>query len=369
MARRSLLFTGLLAFSLAAVACGGGGGASGSPTTPGTSMRPEDISGTIRLLSYSDGFDPDYMASFHEQYPNITLQTSAMDSNEAAVAKIQAGFEVDVINSCVDEAALEMVQKGMYMQLDTSRLTYWNDLFPSVKELPGVVADGKYYVVPVDMGAGGILYNVDVVNPPPDSWTDLFDPKWAGRVAVENNATTAMMIGALVTGIPDPLNMDEAQLAQVAQYWIEHKGQIRTFFQAGAAIRSLFKSGEVVISSGYADQAAMIREEGVNVQLAMPKEGAILWACGYGISPNIDPANLDAAYALLNWYTSPEAELFEATEWSYQVANQDVLKIASPEVIKAASLEAPMHMENAIPAHPPENRAAWVAAWAEVKAS
>ena len=371
MTRRSLLlFAGLLAFSLAAVACGGDGGTGSSPSASGgASMRPEDITGTIRLLSYSDGFDPEYMASFHEQYPNIDLKTSAMDSNEAAVAKIQAGFEVDVINSCVDEAALEMVQKGMYMELDTSRLTYWNDLFPSVKELPGVVADGKYYVVPVDMGAGGILYNVDVVDPAPDSWTDLFDPQWKGRASVENNATTAIMIGALVTGVEDPLGMDEAQLEQVKNYWIDHKDQFRTFFQAGAAIRSLFKSGEVVISSGYADHAAMMQEEGINVKLAMPKEGAILWACGYGISPSIDPANLDAAYALLNWYTSPEAELFEATAWSYQVANQTVLDIAPPEIIEAASLEAPMNMGNAIPAHPPENRAAWVAAWAEVKAA
>jgi spermidine/putrescine transport system substrate-binding protein len=46
-----------------------------------------------------------------------------------------------------------------------------------------------------------------------------------------------------------------------------------------------------------------------------------------------------------------------------------VLDIAPPEVIEAASLDAPMHMENAIPAHPPENRAAWVAAWVEVKAA
>jgi spermidine/putrescine transport system substrate-binding protein len=238
------------------------------------------------------------MKSFHEQYPNITLKTSAMDSNEAAVAKIQAGFEVDVINSCVDEAALEMVQKGMYMQLDTSRLTYWNDLFPSVKELPGVVADGKFYVVPVDMGAGGILYNVDVVDPAPDSWTDLFDPQWKGRVSVENNATTAIMIGALVTGVEDPLNMSEAQLDQVKQYWIDHKGQFRTFYTQGAQIRTLFKSGEVVLASGYADNAAMIRDEGVNVE-GDAREGDP-WACGTA-SANIDPANLDAACAP-RWY-------------------------------------------------------------------
>jgi spermidine/putrescine-binding protein len=371
MARRSLLLVaGLLAFSLAAVACGGGGGGtSGSPTTPGTSMRPEEVTGTIRLLSYSDGFDPKYMASFYKEYPNINLETSAMASNEEAIAKIQAGFEVDVVNSCVDEASLEMVQKGLYAPLDTSRLTYWNDLFPSVKTLPGVQVDGNVYMLPVDMGTAGILYNADVVTPPPTSWTDLFDPQWSGRVAVEDNATTAMMIGALADGITDPLHMSDAQLQQVEQYWIEHKNQMRTFWKGDASIKTLFKSGEVVIASGYPDNAKLLQEDGLNVQFAVAKEGQFLWACGYGITPNIDPANLDAAYALLNWYTSPEAELYEAATWNYQVANQDVLKIASPEVIEAASLNAPMNMENAIPAAPPENRAAWIAAWTEVKAS
>jgi spermidine/putrescine transport system substrate-binding protein len=238
-----------------------------------------------------------------------------------------------------------------------------------VKTLPGVQVDGNVYMLPVDMGTAGILYNADVVNPPPDSWTDLFDQQWSGRVAVEDNATTAMMIGALADGITDPLHMSDAQLQQVEQYWIEHKNQMRTFWKGDASIKTLFKSGEVVIASGYPDNAKLLQEDGLNVQFAIAKEGQFLWACGYGITPNIDPANLDAAYALLNWYTSPEAELYEAATWNYQVANQDVLKIASPEVIEAASLNAPMNMENAIPAAPPENRAAWIAAWTEVKAS
>ncbi|MBW8712234.1 MAG: ABC transporter substrate-binding protein, partial [Mycobacterium sp.] len=90
---------------------------------------------------------------------------------------------------------------------------------------------------------------------------------------------------------------------------------------------------------------------------------------GYGITPNVAPENLDAAYALLNYYSSPEAELYEAQHWNYQIANEKVLKMATPELIQQASLDAPFHLENAIPASPPANRDAWVAAWTEVKAS
>jgi spermidine/putrescine-binding protein len=150
---------------------------------------------------------------------------------------------------------------------------------------------------------------------------------------------------------------------------IDHKSQFRTFWKGDASIKSLFKSGEIVISSGYPDNAKALQKEGVNAQFAVAKEGQFLWACGYGITPDVAPENLDAAYALLNYYSSPEAELYEAQHWNYQVANKATLDIASDKVIADASLEAPFDLANAIPASPPANRDAWVAAWTEVKAS
>jgi spermidine/putrescine-binding protein len=356
-----------VALAMVTAACGGG---NSEPTGGGTNPSdPASITGTIRLFSYSDGFEPAYMAGFREQYPNISLQTSSMGSNEEAIAKIQAGFQADVINSCVDEGTLEMVQKGMYMPLDPSRLTNWKDLFPSMQKLPGVQDNGSIYMVPVDAGTSGIVYNADEVSTPPSSWADLFDPQYAGRVGMEDIAITALMIGALANGITDPLHMTDDQLATVKQYLIDHKSQFRTFWHGTPEVTSLFKSGEIVISSGYPDTAKLLQKGGVNAKFVVANEGQFLWACGYGISPDIDPANLDAAYALLNWYSSPSAELYEAKTWNYQVANAAVLDMAPKALIKEASLDAPFHLENAIPASPPANRQAWIAAWTEVKAS
>lgn len=93
----------------------------------------------------------------------------------------------------------------------------------------------------------------------------------------------------------------------------------------------------------------------------------MLWTCGYGIAAGA--SNIDAAYALLNYYLDWHQELFEAKTWSYEVANELVLKHASAALIQAASLEAPNSFANAIPASPPTDRQAWTAAWQEVKAS
>jgi spermidine/putrescine transport system substrate-binding protein len=360
--------------ALVAVACGDDGGTEGSPSSPPDSEASTEPtgppSGTLRLFSYSDGFDPEYLETFYEEYPDIELETSGFGSNDVAVAKILAGFEADVVNSCVDEATLEMVERGMYQPLDTSRLEHWDELWPTMKELPGVQVDGEVYLVPVDAGSAGIMYNADVVTTPPTSWTDLFDPQWAGRASLEDLSITAIDIGAFVNGISNPLEMTPEQLETVKNYLIDHRDQFRTFWDGEADIRSQFKSGEVVISSGYPGTAKTLRDDGVNVQFAFAEEGQMLWACGYGISS--DAENVDAAYALLNWYTSLPPQIYAAENWLYQTSNMGIVDEVSKDIVDAAGLLAFQEGDtsvNAIPASPPEDAEAWRAAWTEVKAS
>ena len=150
-------------------------------------------------------------------------------------------------------------------------------------------------------------------------------------------------------------------------FLIAHKGQFRTYWQSDSDITSLFKSNEVVISSGYPGNAKILQRDGMNVKFAVAKEGQMLWTCGYGIQTGA--SNTDAAYALLNWYLDWHQELFEAKTWNYEVANQLILQHASQALIQDASLNAPNSFANAIPASPPENRAAWTQVWQEIKAA
>ncbi len=374
MRRRSLGAVALAAtFAIFSAACSSDTTPS-EPTSSAGGTATAAPSGPLRLFSYSDGFDPTYMETFFEEYPDIELETAAFGSNDEAIAKLLAGFEADVVNSCVDEATLEMVTRGLYQPLDLSRLEHWEELFPSMKELPGVVVDGQAYIVPVDAGTAGIMYDADVVTETPDSWLDLFDPQWADRASIEDLSVTAIDIGALATGITDPIGMDEAQLEQVKQFLIDNRGQFRTFWKGEADIKAQFKNGEVVIASGYPGTAKSLRDQGVNVQFAQASEGQPLWTCGYGISPEAE--NLDAAYALLNWYTSLPPQIYAAENFSYVTSNSKIVDEVSEDVLNATGIMrfvtgadgAPADV-NLIPASPPEDSEAWRAAWTEVKAS
>jgi len=274
------------------------------------------------------------------------------------------------VNSCVDEATLEMVNKGMYQPLDESRLENWDDIWPGMKELPGVQVDGEIFIVPVDAGTAGIMYNADEITTPPTSWTDLFDPQYAGRASLEDLAITALDVGALANGIENPLEMTPDELEMVKQFLIDNRGQFRTFWKGQSDVKAQFKSGEIVIASGYPGIAKQLRDQdGMNVQFVAAEEGQMLWTCGYGISPDIAEENLDAAYALLNWYTSLPPQTYAATTWNYLTSNVGIIDAVPQKVVEEASLDSLFTLENAIPASPPDDRAAWVAAWTEVKAS
>jgi spermidine/putrescine-binding protein len=364
---RKAVVAALAGLALIGAACG----TESEPTSAGsTGGKP---SGTLRLYSYGDGFDDEYIASFHELYPDIDLQATSFGSNDVAVSKLLAGFDTDVINSCVDEATLEMVQKGLYAPLDVSRLEHWDDIWPAMKELPGVVVDGEVYIVPVDAGTAGIMYDADQVTDIPDSWLDLFDPQYEGRASLEDLSVTAIDVGALANGIADPLSMDAAQLEMVKQFLIDHRGQFRTFYENEAAVKALFKNGEIVIASGYPGTAKALRDEGMNVQFAPAKEGQMLWTCGYGISPEAE--NLDAAYALLNWYTSLPPQIYAAEQFAYVTSNSNIVNEVSQEVLDASGIAgfvtgeggAPADV-HVIPVNPPEDPTAWREAWTEVKA-
>ena len=116
----------------------------------------------------------------------------------------------------------------------------------------------------------------------------------------------------------------------------KQRGQFRTFFNNDSEIVALFHTGEVTIAVGYPGNALDSQREGDPVEFAICKEGQIVWTCGYGISTTCK--NIDAAYALIDYYLSPEAQAFEVNEWSYFPTLETTLDLLDPKVRAQAEI-------------------------------
>ena len=157
------------------------------------------------------------MGNFTEAYPDVEVRTATFESNDEAAAKIKAGFRADVIEVCLDEQG-PLVEAGMLAPIDTSRLENWDDLDPTFRDAAGVASgeSGDVTMVPTQAGAVGLIYDKDEFPDGVDSWADLFDPEYAGRVAMDGGYwLTPFAIMALANGSTDPMTMDDDEVAEL----------------------------------------------------------------------------------------------------------------------------------------------------------
>lgn len=359
--RRRLIVV-MCVFGLVAAACSSGG--DDEPTEEATSGGPP--TGTVTLFGYEDNFVPEVIDPFTEKYPDLDVQTAVFSNNDEAVTKMQNGFQADVINVCTEETR-RMVDLGLIQPIDTSRIEAWDTLFPSLKEQTGVVQDGEVYMVPNLGGTSGIIYNPEEVPEGVDSYRDLFeDPNLAGKVTLEDSATSVIAITALALGHEDPFNLTDEDLAEIQDYLIAHKSAIRALFKGDADFLSLYRTGEIVAGFGYHDYRAAMEREGIPVEF-VPAEGSLAWLCGTSLSANTE--NEDAAYAAMNYYVSPETQSFYAESYTYIVSDQETLDLLKPSLVSELGLDDPSSLDAAIALQMPDNYDQWLDVYREFKAA
>ena len=213
------------------------------------------------------------MEPFEEQNPDLDVKTASFASDEEAAAKLNAGFQADVVESCLDEMS-PLTEEGLLRPLDPAGVPEWENL--SFTDAPGVTEGGKTWVVPLSAGPQGLIVDTEKVPDPPHSWKALFDPKYEGEASIEGDyELPAIAEAALAMGIAEPMKMTEAA-REVSAYLDEHVGQFRSLWQSDSDLVNLFKSGEIVISDGGPGVAARMVEAGIPVEWIAPEEGPAL---------------------------------------------------------------------------------------------
>lgn len=358
-----MLRTGIVATcaALAALAVGCGGD-SGTTEIAGAPADPDaEVSGTLRVFAYEDSVTPQMIDPVLKENPELQIETATFDSNEEAAAKLAGGFEADVVEICLDEMT-PLVKQDLLRPIDPEGITAWDEL--EFTDAEGIVLDGKTYGVPLSAGLEGLVYNDQEVPEGIDQLTDIFDPQFSGRSTIHGSyALPAIAETALALGIKNPFAMDSEQLEQTKQYLIDHKDQFRSLWGSDSDLVNLFKSGEVVVATAGPQLAQRIIDAGVPAKWSPAKEGTLSWVCGFALTSNAQ--NTDAAYALMNWQSSAEAQAIRAED-GYLVTNPEAIELAPPDYPERAGVDT---ADEAIPETYPPDYPDWVKAFQEFKSS
>ena len=303
-----------------------------------------------------------YLAK-HGESPNMAI----FGDEEEAFAKMRAGFKVDLTQPCTYKVPI-WKDAGILSPIDTSRLSTWDDIIPSLKTIPGTYDGDNQYFFPTDWGLTSVLYRADLAPEYVDneSWGMLWDPKYKGRLSMADSLIDGVMVAAIYTGAKDPFNMTDDEMAKTRAALKEQLPLMRYYWSSPADIEQALASGELVATSAWNSSYAALKKEGLDVRYTSPKEGAMTWVCGFCLMSDHDPAKLDRIYDYLDAYASVESGVFALTEYGYGHGNinafakveQDspgLLKelgysVDVNETLNAGIFQAPMSNEPALQA-------------------
>jgi spermidine/putrescine-binding protein len=358
--KRTALVASLATAALTLGACGFGGSDGDTSVAPAPKDPNAAASGTLRIFAYGDTVPDEMLDPFREANPDVDLKIATFDSNKSAAAKLAGGFESDVVEVCTDEMEPLLV-RGLLRPLDPEGVKDFDKL--AFHDSPDIRNEGgQVLFAPASAGPHGLIVNTDEVTESVDSYQALFDPRYADNVALEATPLTAIAVTALAQGLDDPMNLTPEQVDETEQYLLDNRDQFRAFAESDSSMVNLFKSGEVVLADGGRGTTQAMVDDGVPVEWVAPKEGALSWVCGLAITSKAQ--NIPAAYKLINYYASPEAQAISA-KLGFVAMNPDALPLVPAKYKQTAD---PKNLEEAIPETQPDDSEAYDRAWQEVQA-
>jgi spermidine/putrescine-binding protein len=305
--RRTVLRTGLAGAALAA-----------------TPLRRAAAQATITMADIGVG-DPGSWDRFTGATGHAVNLVSIGNAPSAVVNQLLAagGLQTLHLVNIVGGMQEPLVQNDLIRPIDTARLPSWsgnafiqNYLAEGTPGFDFIGLEGQVYGVPTVLQGDSFAYLPDETGEL-SSYGALFDPKFRGFVALEDNYTTAGQKTALFLNrsgqaqIADPADMTPEEIATVVDFLIENKqaGQFRVIWSSFEQAVNLLTSREVHVMDCWEPMVFAANAQGANAVYADPEEGYLLWAMAAYIvnNPNMTDDELEAAYQLLDfmldgWY-------------------------------------------------------------------
>jgi len=258
--------------------------------------------GEIKVLNWQGyGTDEKWALEMFEQQTGIKVVHDYFNSEQEMLTKLRTSpgaYDVVLINNIY---VMDAANEGLIQPVDTSKIANFGDLAPALRDSDRFVKDGKHYAISWVWGLTSFAYDTQRVSTRPDSLQALWDPKYAGKIGMRDDALEAIQIAALATGqaMNNPADMGKVKDALMAL-----KPQIATFWSSEDEWNKHITAGDYDIAVYWSGSAARSKKAmSLPVEFVVPKEGAIGWFDGLAVAAGAP--NPDGALAFINFMVDP----------------------------------------------------------------
>ncbi|MDX1746680.1 MAG: spermidine/putrescine ABC transporter substrate-binding protein, partial [Halobacteriales archaeon] len=250
---------------------------------------------------------------------------------------------------------------------DTGKIPNFSNLGPTFQN-PAYDPGDDVHAIPWLWGTNGIGWSEEVLGADAtvDSWDAMWNEEWSGNITMLDNMRA--VIGAALQRLGYSLNStDESEVEEAKESLIQQKPLLKTYT---STVFDILANGTASPCYGWSGDVLRGRfetmEDGESpVHYVIPKEGSSIWTDN-GAIPK-DAANINAGYAFLVYFLTPEVNAKLSNFARYGTPNDAAQEFVEPRIREATSF--PEEVMNRLEYYEGlgEGIKVWQQAWDEVQ--
>ena len=329
-----ILSAALLAGLLAG--CGSDGASAGTEGANGSGASADADGGEVIVYNWGEYIDPEVLDMFEEE-TGITVIYDEFETNEIMYPRVEAGAsKYDVI--CPSDYMIQkMIDNDLLQELNFDHIPnakanigqqYW--------EQSEQFDPGNKYSVPYCWGTVGILYNKTMVDDVVDSWSILWDEKYADNILMQDSVRDAFMVALRLNG--SSMNtLDPDELAAARDLLIEQKPLVQAYVID--QVRDKMIGNEAALGVIYSGEAIYTQRENPDLEYVIPREGTNVWIDSWVVPKNAP--NLENAEKFIDYMCRPDIALLNFEYITYSTPNEAARELIEDEDIKNSPIAFP----------------------------
>ena len=331
MKLKGLFLAALLTAAFVLGACGRNAPATETPTdTPRVSSSgylcpepefPVEVnSAELDLFIWTEYVPVDMVECFELAYGvdvNIELYSSDEELHETV---LEAGNNHDLVMPS-DNMIPPLIRQGFLQEFDHARLPVLKNFDPNYLDFE--FDPGNRFTIPYLVGMDAIVINTARVETAPQSWSDLWNPEYAGRMVFLDDSRAVIGVALLALGY-DVNTRDPAELEEAKSKLSQLIPSIKLFDSDSP--KTALLADAVDLGMTWTGEAYIAHQGNPQIEHVFPSEGAIIWQDNWAMLA--DAPHPDAAYAWLNYINQGNVFWMVLRDFPYAIPNSAALEFA-----------------------------------------
>ena len=252
----------------------------------------------LSIYNYSSYIAPAAIAQF-EKENKVKIQYDTFENSDALYAKIKQGNPGYDVIFPADYMVRIMASENILEPLNLPNI-------PNLKNLDSNFTSqtfdpGNKYSLPYQWGTMGIGYNLKATKGDINSWAAMFDPKYTGKIAWQDDARYTFAAVLMYLGF-DPNTTNPEEINKARDLLIKSNKIIAAFVPDTG--QALLDQGEVNMTMEWSGDLFQVMKENPNLRYAIPKEGTIVFSDNMAIPKGAPHKEL--AEKFINFILQPE---------------------------------------------------------------